>query len=189
MAEMYVYKGSHWMDALTQEQIDVFVAKNKHFMDRYNARWRPGDVVQVMKDGEFWDTEKNDWRFENHNPKLMFVKLDSINYEDAMAKYPKSYKAISSHEEVCTATREKYNKDIRLLGHFAEDPIIVREFTEYDEKLGQDVPMVELRGRIWNMKARRKIRLKIETASPQELTDMENMRVVLTSITEEDKGE
>ncbi len=152
MAEMYVYKGPHWMDepgiyeaahlkidndtVLTAEQ----KVKSKDILtQKYNVRYSPGDVVQVMEDGTMWDKEKNDWKFENHNPMSMFVKLDGISCEDARAKYMEAYYDPAS----------------------IENPKLL---------------------------ARRKIRLMIETASPQELADMENMRVVLSSIAEEDKS-
>ncbi len=210
MAEMYVYKGPHWMDAPSEEQpellltgyqmVQLRISIDKILTDeqktkklalleiKYNARYRPGDVVQVMEDGVMWDSEKNDWGFENHNPMLMFVKLDGISCEDARTKYMPPYMVVSSYEVTRKVTRELYDKDSRLGNFFADEPIIIREFSEYDEVDDQDIPMVELRGHVWHMAARRKIRLKIETASPQELSDMENMRVVLSSIAEEDKS-
>lgn len=53
MAEFLIYKGPHWMDALTQARIDRYQARNEHFLDKYNARYQRGDIVEIREDG-FW---------------------------------------------------------------------------------------------------------------------------------------
>ena len=53
-AELLVYKGPNWMDDLTQEQLAEYVKKWPNFMERYHARNRPGDVIDIKPNG-FWD--------------------------------------------------------------------------------------------------------------------------------------
>ena len=57
MAEFLIYNKEHWMDSLTQKEIDEQVAKNEHFMDKYNARYQKGDIVEVQPNG-FWTDGK-----------------------------------------------------------------------------------------------------------------------------------
>lgn len=57
MAEFLIYNKEHWMDALTQEQLDGYVQKYPKFMDKYNARNQRGDVVEVRPDG-YWTGSK-----------------------------------------------------------------------------------------------------------------------------------
>jgi hypothetical protein len=54
MAEILIYKGPHWMDNLTQQEIDDFVAENEYWMDKYNARLQRGDIVEIQENG-FWE--------------------------------------------------------------------------------------------------------------------------------------
>lgn len=57
MAEFLIYNKRHWMDDLTPTQIEGFRLKynnqNKEWLDKYNARYQHGDIIEVRPDG-FW---------------------------------------------------------------------------------------------------------------------------------------
>ena len=55
MAEFLIYNKDHWMDALTPQQLDEYCLKHLNFMDKYEARYQRGDVVEIHEDG-FWGT-------------------------------------------------------------------------------------------------------------------------------------
>lgn len=59
MAELLIYNKSHWMDALTPEQVAERVQASPEFQRKYDARYQRGDVVEVREDG-YW-TEKHGW--------------------------------------------------------------------------------------------------------------------------------
>ena len=76
MAELLIYKGPNWMDDLTQEQLAEYVKKFPNFMDRYNARNRPGDIIDVKPDG-FWDKRGHG------KEKFYVVKVPNLDFERA----------------------------------------------------------------------------------------------------------
>lgn len=51
MSIALIYKGPHWMDELSQAEIDKRVKQDKDFQAKYDARYQPGDVVEVREDG------------------------------------------------------------------------------------------------------------------------------------------
>jgi len=55
MAELLIYNNIHWMDGLTQNEIDIYSKKDENFQKKYDARYQKGDIVEVREDG-FWDT-------------------------------------------------------------------------------------------------------------------------------------
>lgn len=78
MAEFLVFNKEHWMDSLTQKQIDEQVAKDPdHFMDKYNSRYRKGDIVEVKPDG-YWFS-----RTGHGKECFALVIVAGMSYEDA----------------------------------------------------------------------------------------------------------
>jgi len=55
MAEFLIYNKDHWMDALDQQKLDEYCFKYPNFMEKYNARYQRGDIVEIHEDG-FWGT-------------------------------------------------------------------------------------------------------------------------------------
>ena len=53
MTEFLIYNKDHWMDALDQKQLDEYCMKHSNFMQKYNARYQRGDIVEIHEDG-FW---------------------------------------------------------------------------------------------------------------------------------------
>lgn len=80
MAEFLIYCTKHWMDDLTQKEIDEQVKKNpKHFMDKYNARYQWNDFVEVQPNGYWGEAPKHGW-----NKKIFaLIKILSISFKDA----------------------------------------------------------------------------------------------------------
>lgn len=54
MAELLILNRDHWMNTLTQKQIDEYVANyGAKWLDKYNARAEKGDVVDIKEDGHW----------------------------------------------------------------------------------------------------------------------------------------
>jgi len=51
MAILLIKFDSHWMDSLSQEEIDRYAANDLGFIDAYNARYQKYDVIEVREDG------------------------------------------------------------------------------------------------------------------------------------------
>ncbi len=98
-AEFLIYNKDHWMDALTQTQIDEYVQKYPNFMDKYDARYQRGDIVEVRPDGFYTSTLKGDlskWAFrvvvvtglkaENKYMEATLTKRRRYNILDGMTK-------------------------------------------------------------------------------------------------------
>lgn len=77
MAEFLIYDKNHWMDSLTQEQIDEYTAKDASFPDKYSRRLQLGDVIEVRPDG-YWDRRGFDKECYGvlKVPNLVDAKLD-----------------------------------------------------------------------------------------------------------------
>jgi hypothetical protein len=73
MAELLVQAKKHWMDDMTQEQIDALDEGKKKSR---NARIEIGDIVVVRPDG--WN-----WGKEERLPNYIVVKIPELSIEEA----------------------------------------------------------------------------------------------------------
>jgi hypothetical protein len=80
MAEFLVLAKNKWMDALTQQEIDDRATQSDHFLDKYYARERRGDIIQVRENG-YW-IGRMGWGF----PKFVVIQVTNLNMEQG-AKY------------------------------------------------------------------------------------------------------
>ena len=71
MAELLVRAKPHWMDSLTQAEVDAMKPEQK---DSYNARTQIGDIIVVRPDGWQWGKEEN-------LPNFVVIKLPNISIE------------------------------------------------------------------------------------------------------------
>jgi len=69
MAEILIQARGHWMDNLSQAQIDALDEGQK---DSRNARIQLGDIVVVKPDGWVWGAEEN-------LPRYLVVKLPQLS--------------------------------------------------------------------------------------------------------------
>ena len=54
MAEILILNHDSWMEDLTEKQLAEYVERySEKFMQKYNARQRKGDIVQIEDDGHF----------------------------------------------------------------------------------------------------------------------------------------
>ena len=97
MAEFYVYIGPIWMEApgvmaAQQQKINdkpVAVADKTKMLGllqkKYDVRYTPGDIVQVVKGKTLYDEQDKKWKGDCHNPKLAIIRVDGLKLEDALA--------------------------------------------------------------------------------------------------------
>ena len=52
--ELLIYNKQHWMDKLTQKEIDERDKKYPGFRQKYERRYQKGDIVEVREDG-YWN--------------------------------------------------------------------------------------------------------------------------------------
>ena len=80
MAEFLVYNQDHWMDSLTQNQIDEHIAKNPKFVKKkYNPRDQKGDIIEIRPDGYWTDGKRKG--FGSHA--FALVTVPGLSYGDA----------------------------------------------------------------------------------------------------------
>lgn len=77
--ELLVRAKPHWMDSLTQKDVDVMSTEQKQ---SYESRSQIGDVVVVRPDGWLWGNEEC-------LPNFIIVKVPDMPYEEAK-KYEES---------------------------------------------------------------------------------------------------
>jgi hypothetical protein len=70
-AEFLLYKGPHWMDALTEEQVAKLTPEKKA---KYDSRYRVGDVVEVQPDGQ--------WPNVNETTPFYVIKIKGLDVND-----------------------------------------------------------------------------------------------------------
>ena len=79
MAELLVKAKAHWMDSLSQEEVDKLPPYKRQ---TYNARSQIGDVIVVKPNG--WK-----WGREECLPNYVVVKIPNLKVEDAKEyEYP-----------------------------------------------------------------------------------------------------
>ncbi len=75
MAELVIFKGPHWMDALPSTEVDKFDAIKK---GHYEGRYQLGDIVDTFEDGRFSDAAALKGKF-------YYVKVVGMSKADARA--------------------------------------------------------------------------------------------------------
>lgn len=98
MAEFLIYKGPHWMDALTPEQVADRVAENPKWQKKYDRRYREGDIIEVQPDG----------KWPNHSQRTPFytVKIPGLSVETAKKYMMPLYDTTDSANAVLTRRRK-----------------------------------------------------------------------------------
>jgi len=51
--ELLIFNKEHWMDKLTEEEIKEYEKKYPNFREKYERRYRKGDIIEVREDGYF----------------------------------------------------------------------------------------------------------------------------------------
>jgi len=97
MAELLVRAKNHWMDELTQKEVDALPDGNK---ETYTARSQKGDIIVVKPDGWIWGKSER-------LPNYVVVKVPGMKYEDAK-KYEESL-LDTTGEEPITLRKRKHN--------------------------------------------------------------------------------
>ena len=87
MAEFLIYDGDHWMNYLSEEQIAGYVKKYPNFMDKYNSRYRKGDIIEVRPDGHYTGAKARNFRKD----KFSIVSIPGMKVEDAKQYNKRSY--------------------------------------------------------------------------------------------------
>ncbi len=170
MAEFLIYCKEHWMDSLTQKEIDAQVAKNSHFMDKYDARYQRGDIVEVQPDGFWGKAPKHGW-----NKKIFaLIKAPSVDFKDAKYYMEARYKEVTIEKDV---PKLDYLQIPRQ--DFKYDPEIIEEYTKPTEipELGiVDIDWVKLSGIIDQMDRRRRYAI-VTTLQPGQEIEIPNIAI------------
>ena len=106
MAEFLLYNKDHWMDALSQADINEHIAKNKHFQQKYDSRYQKGDVVEVRPDGYWTDGTRKGFGSNS----FALLTIPGMSLEDAK-KYTEPEEIIEN-EIRTTVKRRKYQIDL-----------------------------------------------------------------------------
>ena len=72
-AELLVKAKPHWMDSLSQEEVDKM---DKDTRQSYEARFQIGDIIAVRPDGWIWGKKER-------LPNFIVVKIPGMNLEEA----------------------------------------------------------------------------------------------------------
>ena len=75
MVELLIYQGPHWMDQLNEIDLTNRM-KDSNFANKYNSRYRKGDIVQVFTNGTCTEPSAKE-------TKLCIVKCSELSMEEA----------------------------------------------------------------------------------------------------------
>ena len=107
MAEFLVYNQEHWMDKLTQQEIDEHETKQDGFQAKYDRRYQKGDIVEIRPDG------KGMVGLEPES--FALVSIPGMSVAEA-EQYAKPYTTIENpgqiNEKVVLLKRRKYKMDL-----------------------------------------------------------------------------
>lgn len=108
MAEMLVQNFDNWMTRLTQEQFDNCVAEHPNFMEKYNARSKKGDIVEIQADG-FWTKTRRGWDKAHYDllvvPKLS--KAEALKLYGGSLEHGENIKAKFKGNVTMTVNKEE----------------------------------------------------------------------------------
>lgn len=99
-AELLVKAKPHWLDGLSQIEIDKLIADEKIIREGYDARSQIGDIIVVKPDG--WK-----WGKEECLPNFVVIKIPDLKYEDAK-KYEESLLDITNIQNPKILKHRKY---------------------------------------------------------------------------------
>ena len=114
MAELLVYNKEHWMDKLTQTEIDGYVKKyGDEWLAKYKRRYQKGDIVEVRPDGYFDKHGFNKKAFIVVKVGNNTVKLKDAEY---LAKPSVEIKnAGTDYQQITVLKKRRYNIDTSKL--------------------------------------------------------------------------
>lgn len=114
MAELLVYNKDHWLDKLTQAEIDEYVKKyGEEWLAKYNRRYQRGDIVEVRPDGYFDKHGFNKKAFIVVKVGDNTVKVKDIEY---LAKPLVEIKnAGTDYQQITVLKKRRYNIDTSKL--------------------------------------------------------------------------
>lgn len=108
MAELLLYKGPHWMDALNEVEIEEYEKKYPNFRAKYNRRLRRGDILEVGLDGKW----QNPYEF-------IHIKLPSIDPKELGYLIERGYEGEVNPEKTnlppMVKERKRYNFQVNFL--------------------------------------------------------------------------
>lgn len=108
MALLLIKNSPHWMDKLTESEVQARADKDPGFMDSYNARYQKGDVVEVREDNAPFGKKEQ-------LPNFLVIKVDGkkADYLHLMEPDIETLAAEKDQElEEKTLHRRKYKFDI-----------------------------------------------------------------------------
>lgn len=100
MAEFLIYNKAHWMSVLSQQEVEAYIEKHPKFLEKYDARYQMGDVVEVRPDG-YWTEAK-----AYNKSAFLLVTVPGLSFKDA-----KHYGEPLTKERIGQIWNEETQKD------------------------------------------------------------------------------
>ena len=125
MAELLILKRDSWMESLSSEELDKYLAKYPNFAEKYNARERKGDVVEIQEDG-FWTKTGRGYDKENFDMVIVKgkTKAELISMSQPLLKL--TGEVIDGKTQTTLAKKFRYN----ISTYTNEGEVSLTEFTE-----------------------------------------------------------
>lgn len=86
MADFLIRNNEHWMDRLTQAEVQERIAKDPSFEESYKTRYQRGDVIEIGKDGHWADTQHGGGKF-------LIIRVPFLPFEQAKT-YMQEWKGV-----------------------------------------------------------------------------------------------
>lgn len=128
MAEFLIYDKDHWMDSLTQKQINDNEKEHPGFKDKYNRRYQRGDIIEVQEDG-FWTQKRAG--FGSHAFSLIVVP--GLLLETAL-QFTRPLEDTTDPDNPIVTYRRKFQVNMSQF-NFDENKIATVNLTEFNGKI------------------------------------------------------
>ncbi|GAF86378.1 unnamed protein product [marine sediment metagenome] len=127
-AELLIFSGPHWMDALTPEQVAERVKKNPDFQDKYDNRSEVGDIIETAPAGRYGA--------DGHNKKHFHITVKDMTY-DEVRKYQRIQEREPTEQEVTDKVNYTFSKEMAKMIAFdkpVNEPFLKEKLTAFYSK-------------------------------------------------------
>lgn len=115
--ELLIYNKSHWMDALTVEEVTNMAKANEHFQAKYDALYQKGDIVEVREDG-YW-TEQHGY----DKSSFAVVEVDKVPVDESLMK---AQEDVTDPENPVLLKRRQYSVDTTKVAFVDEKAAVTK---------------------------------------------------------------
>jgi len=128
MAEFLIYNKTHWMDAMSQAEVDAKITVNPKWQTKYEARLQKGDIIEVREDG-YWSVKRKGFAA----PTFALVCVPGVSVEDAkhyMEPQETIVNAGTKNEVRSLLKRRRYQVDLQQISLSAENSATVSRLAD-----------------------------------------------------------